>query len=52
MMHRIILIEDQYAYEKGDRTLLGTREPKGFRKHIIETGEILLHNENVEQAST
>src|SRR6185436_4714906 len=45
------LIEDKYAYEKGDRTMLGKRVPKGIRKHIIETGEILLHNENVEQAS-
>ena len=44
------LIEDQYAYEKGDRTLLRAREPKGFRKHVIKTGELLLHNENVEQA--
>jgi GAF domain-containing protein/DNA-binding response OmpR family regulator len=44
------IIEDQYAYEKGDRTLLGPREPKGFRKHVIETGEVLLTNENVEQA--
>jgi GAF domain-containing protein/DNA-binding response OmpR family regulator len=44
------IIEDQYAYEKGDRTLLGPREPKGFRKHVIETGELLLTNENVEQA--
>ncbi len=45
------LIEDKYAFEKGDRTLLGAREPKGFRKHVIETGEMLLHNENVEDAS-
>jgi len=45
------LIEDRYAYEKGDRTLLGTREPKGFRKHVIKTGQLLLHNENVEQAA-
>ena len=44
------LIEDKYAYEKGDRTLLGPREPKGFRKHVLETGELLLHNSNVEQA--
>ncbi|TMI89300.1 MAG: GAF domain-containing protein, partial [Bacteroidetes bacterium] len=43
-------IEDKYSYEKGDRTLVGTREPKGFRKHVIQTGELLLHNENVEQA--
>jgi GAF domain-containing protein/CheY-like chemotaxis protein len=44
------LIEDRYAYEKGDRTLLGPREPKGFRKHVIKTKQLLLHNENVEQA--
>jgi len=44
------LIEDKYSYEKGDRTLVGPREPKGFRKHIIETGEILLHNSDVEKA--
>lgn len=45
------LIEDKYAFEKGDRTLLGPRQPKGFRKHVIETGEMLLHNENVDEAS-
>jgi len=44
------LIEDKYAFEKGDRTLLKAREPKGFRKHVIETGELLLHNSNVEKA--
>ncbi len=44
------LIEDQYAYENGDRTLLGSREPKGFRKHVIQTSQLLLHNANVEQA--
>lgn len=43
-------IEDRYAFEKGDRSLLPAREVKGFRKHVIETGELLLHNENVEQA--
>ncbi len=45
------LIEDKYAYEKGDRTLLKPREPKGFRKHVIESGEMLLHNEKVEEES-
>ncbi|MEO5945190.1 MAG: GAF domain-containing protein, partial [Chitinophagaceae bacterium] len=44
------VIEDQYAYEKGDRTMLGPREAKGFRKHVIKTGQLLLHNENVEKA--
>ncbi|MFC0773662.1 GAF domain-containing protein [Terrimonas alba] len=43
------LIEDKYSYEKGDRTLLGPREPKGFRKHVIQTRQVLLHNEHVEQ---
>lgn len=43
-------IVDQYAFEKGDRTLLGPREPKGFRKYVIHTGEMLLHNENVNRA--
>ena len=27
------LIEDRYTYEKGDRTLLGPRPLKGFRKY-------------------
>jgi len=44
-------IEDRYAYEKGDRTMLGPREVKGFRKHVIQTKQVLLHNENVEQAT-
>lgn len=44
------LITDRYSYEKGDRTLLGPREPKGFRRHVIETGQLLVHNENVAQA--
>ncbi|HKB43672.1 MAG TPA: GAF domain-containing protein, partial [Chitinophagaceae bacterium] len=44
------LIEDRYAYEKGDRTLLGPRQVKGFRKHVIQTKQLLLHNENIEQA--
>lgn len=44
-------IEDRYAYEKGDRTLLAPRQVKGFRKHIIQTKQLLLHNENVAQAT-
>ena len=44
------LIEDKYSYEKGDRTLVKARAPRGFRKHVIETGELLVHNTNVEQA--
>ncbi len=45
------LIEDRYAYEKGDRTLLGPREPKGFRKHIIQSGQLLLINRDFDQLS-
>jgi len=47
---RANLIRDVYAYEKGDRTLLGPRQAKGFRKHVIQTKQLLLHNENVERA--
>ncbi|MBS3914295.1 MAG: hypothetical protein KG003_07330, partial [Bacteroidetes bacterium] len=36
------LIEDRYSYEKGDRTLVGPRAPKGFRKHIIDNGQPLI----------
>ncbi|MEO6707607.1 MAG: GAF domain-containing protein, partial [Ginsengibacter sp.] len=41
------LIEDRYAFEKGDRTLLGAREPLGFRKHVIETRQLFLINEDM-----
>ncbi|HET7116467.1 MAG TPA: GAF domain-containing protein [Hanamia sp.] len=44
------VITDKYSYEKGDRTLVGERKPTGFRKHVIQTGTLLLHNENVEAA--
>jgi GAF domain-containing protein/CheY-like chemotaxis protein len=44
------IIEDRYAYEKGDRTLLGPRAVKGFREHVVKTKQVLVHNENVEQA--
>ena len=44
------LIMDHYSYEKGDRTLVGPREPYGFRKHVIQTKQLILNNENVEQA--
>src|SRR5688572_15434677 len=43
------LVEDRYAFEKGDRTLLGPRIPKGFRKHVIQTRHLLMHNEDVPQ---
>ena len=42
------LIEDRYAFEKGDRTLLGPREPKGFRRHVLDTGQVLLINRDVD----
>jgi len=45
------LIEDKYAYEKGDRTLLGPREPQGFRKHLIETGQLLVINKDFDKIS-
>ena len=40
-------IEDRYSFEKGDRTLVGKREPTGFRKHVIETMQALFFNEDV-----
>lgn len=45
------LIEDKYAFEKGDRTLLGPREPQGFRKQIIETGQLQVINKDFEKLS-
>ncbi len=43
------LIEDRYAYEKGDRTLLGAREPNGFRKHVIKSRQVFLINGDMEK---
>jgi len=45
------MVEDKYAFEKGDRTLLGPREPHGFRKHLIETGQLILINKDYERTS-
>ncbi|HET7117040.1 MAG TPA: GAF domain-containing protein, partial [Hanamia sp.] len=45
------LIEDRYAFEKGDRTLLGAREPLGFRKHVIETRQVFVVNEDMDRKS-
>ncbi len=45
-------IEDRYAFEKGDRTLLGQREPQGFRKHVIETRKSIFINENLEEIAS
>ena len=43
------LIEDKYAYEKGDRTLLDPRAPHGFRQHVIDTRKLILINEGIEK---
>ncbi|MEO6290961.1 MAG: GAF domain-containing protein, partial [Ginsengibacter sp.] len=40
------LIEDKYAYEKGDPTLLGPRKAHGLRRHIIETKQALIINKD------
>ena len=45
------LIEDRYAFEKGDRTLLGPREPHGFRKYVIQTRQVFLINEDLDKVS-
>ncbi len=42
-------ISDCYAYEKGDRTLLGPRALQGFRKYVIETMKPLLLNKDVDK---
>ena len=44
-------IEDQYSFEKGDRSLLGPREPKGFRKHVIQKRQPILINEDMYRVS-
>ncbi|HJW15579.1 MAG TPA: GAF domain-containing protein, partial [Flavisolibacter sp.] len=43
------IIEDRYAYEKGDRILLGPREPHGFRKHVIESAQLLVINKDMDK---
>ncbi len=45
------VMEDRYSYEKGDRTMVGTWEPTGFRKHVIDIGRFLLINEDLEKKS-
>lgn len=42
-------IADQYTYEKGDRSLLGPRPLKGFRRYVVNTAKPLLINNNVEE---
>jgi len=41
-------IQDCYSFEKGDRTLLGPRPLKGYRKHVIETIKPLVINKDNE----
>lgn len=43
------MIEDCYSFEKGDRTLIGPRLLKGFRKHVIDTVKPLLINRDEEK---
>src|SRR5439155_9584665 len=45
------LLEDRYTYEKGDRTLIGSWVPYGFRRHVIDTGEVLVINHDLVQKS-
>ena len=45
------LLEDRYAYEKGDRTLVGTWKPFGFRQLVIDTKQMLLINTDLEKKS-
>ena len=45
------LIEDQYAFEKGDRTILEPRKPTGFRKHVLDTKQVLVLNKDVKRHS-
>lgn len=44
-------VQDCYAYEKGDRTLVGKRPLQGFRKHVIESQKPLVINENRDEIS-
>ena len=40
------IISMPYSYEMGDRSVFSPREPYGFRKHVIQTGEPLLINKD------
>ncbi|HLX90511.1 MAG TPA: two-component regulator propeller domain-containing protein, partial [Puia sp.] len=48
---RVNLISDKYSFEKGDRSLVGPREPRGFRKYVIDTKKTLVFNEDLERHS-
>ncbi len=41
------LLQDRYAYEKGNRSLVGMFKPTGFRRQVIDTGEYLLINSDL-----
>src|SRR6478672_1401239 len=41
------MLQDRYSFEKGDRTLAGTWKPAGFRRIVIDTGQLLLVNEDL-----
>ncbi len=43
------LLQDRYAYEKVDTSLLGPRPPAGFWQHVIQTGQPLIMNEDVDR---
>jgi K+-sensing histidine kinase KdpD/CheY-like chemotaxis protein/ligand-binding sensor domain-containing protein len=45
------MMEDRYSFEKGDRTLLGQREPTGFRKQLVETKAPIVINKDFEKLS-
>jgi transcriptional regulator with GAF, ATPase, and Fis domain len=45
------MIEDKYAFEKGDRTLIPARPVNGFRKHVVETAQPFVIRDNAEQLS-
>jgi signal transduction histidine kinase len=42
------LLTNPYSFEKGDRSLLPPQAPFGFRKHVIETRQTLVLNEDTE----
>ncbi|MBS1632237.1 MAG: hypothetical protein JST10_06650, partial [Bacteroidetes bacterium] len=45
------LLEDHYAYEKGDRTLAGKWAPSGFRKTVIDSKQPLIINKDLDKRS-
>ncbi|HEY3387793.1 MAG TPA: GAF domain-containing protein, partial [Saprospiraceae bacterium] len=47
--HKTNLMELRYSYEKGDRSLVPPWIPSGFRKHIIDTAQPMVINENLDE---